>query len=61
MEKFEDFTLSSQDQRDEMRRPKPKVIVEEDDEPVPDEEEEIKPLNEADLFFRPSEDEKLLQ
>lgn len=62
MERQEDLTITSQAQRDELRRPKVKPIVEDEDDPAPEEEEEeVKPLNEADLFFRPSEDETLLQ
>lgn len=61
MEKAEDFSLSSQVYRDELRRPKVKKVVEDGDEEEEPIEEEVKPLNESDLYFRPSEDKGLLQ
>lgn len=36
------------------------IVDDEEEEAIIDEEEEVKPLVEADLFFRPSEDEKLV-
>jgi hypothetical protein len=57
MEKQDDLSLSSAAQRDELRRPRIKVI-EEDEDAAPDDDEEnkVQPLNEPELFYRPCDD-----
>ena len=60
MERESDLKSFSQKERDDLRKPKEKKIIleedEEEDQPVEDEVEAPPIVNEIDSFFRPSED-----